>query len=101
LVQGKQHNLEITANHDTTVLNGPLWDGTPGINIKAESYLDSVQESYKRSDLNNTLHVDIKSVFGDALKVSYQSLHTHESLTGIEYIEEVPVMHVYFEGEDE
>lgn len=101
LIKGKTYDLQIAANHDTVVLDGPLWDGTPGVNVKAESYLESVQNSYKRSDLNSTLNANIKSVFGDMLQVSYRNLRSHETITGLDYISKVPVMHVYFEGGDE
>lgn len=102
LIKGKQYDLKINVKHDTHVLDGPLWDGTPGINIETKSYIETDTSSYKRTDLTSgVLNTEIKSVFGDSLNISYEKLFTHETLAGIEYITEVPVMHVYFEGGDE
>jgi hypothetical protein len=101
LIKGETQDLQIEATYDMVILDGPLWDGTPGVNINASSYLQSVRQSYKRDELDGSLQIDVESVFGDMLEVSYQNLHSHESIIGIERLSEIPVMHVYFEGDDD
>lgn len=103
-IKGVEYTANIKLNSSFELLEGRLWDNTPGITIDTYSYIDNVTTNVDRNSLNNkSLNTTIKIVLGDTMEVSYRSDEKFEFLSNIKELsmKDVPVMHVYFEGDDE
>lgn len=103
-IKGVEYTANIKLNSSFELLEGKLWDNTPGITIDTYSYIDNVTTNVDRNSLNNkSLNTTIKIVLGDTMEVSYRSDEKFEFLSNIKELsmKDVPVMHVYFEGNDE
>lgn len=102
-VKGIKYTANIKLNPSFELLEGKLWDNTPGITIETHSYVDDEIKDVNRSSLkNDSLEAMIQIVLGETMEVSYRSDEKFEFLNNIKELsmEDVPVMHVYFEGAD-
>ena len=102
-VKGIKYTANIKLNSSFELLEGKLWDNTPGITIETHSYVDDEIKDVNRSSLkNDSLEAMIQIVLGDTMEVSYRSDEKLEFLSNIKELsmKDVPVMHVYFEGDD-
>jgi hypothetical protein len=99
LINGTKKTLSVTLKHKTIALQGPLWSGTPNVNVELKSYLETKTSSIDRENLSkNLITANIDSVFGQSLNVSYLDADMFEFASNVETLESIPVMHVHFEG---
>ena len=99
LIEGEENELHVTLKHDTKVLQGPLWSGSPKIKIDLKSYLENVELSVDRLTLSEQLITgQIKSVFGQSLDISYLDQDSFKYVSNIKSLENIPVSHIHFEG---
>ena len=97
LVQGKQGTPIITIEHDLKTLEGRLWNNTPNITINASSIVDSVINTYSRSTtIPEKLKVNnLNVVNGQYKKFSHIKDLSFKYASGIEKIENVPILYLY------
>ena len=100
-ISGKEGKVVLTVEHDMCALNGPLWDGTPKVNIEIQSEIGQTDKTLvkERNEINQSkqLLVDesIDVVLGNK-KIYTHSIKTEDiqTIVGLEDIEEIPLMWV-------
>lgn len=104
-ISGKKGNVRLTVEHDMRALNGPLWDGTPKVNIEIQSEIGKTDRPLvkERDEINQSKRLldneSIDVVLGNK-KTYTHSIKTKDvqTVVGLEDIEEIPLMWVLTEA---
>lgn len=102
LISGSKCKVKLSITSNSEILEGPLWDGTPDITVDLSSHVASSQISVSKEKITN-IETSIDAVFGSQMEISYESIDSFEYASNLTEIstDDIPIMHVYFEGEDE
>ena len=98
-ISGNKGNVILNVEHDMRALNGPLWDGTPKVNIEIQSEIGKTNMTLvkERDEINQSKQLlankSIDVVLGNK-KIYTHSIKTKDvqTVVGIESIEEIPLI---------
>ena len=94
---GNEGLVDVTIKHETKALTGPLWEDTPKIKIELKSLNEDVVIDKTRQQLmsENTISQTIRAVFGKTIVANYIKNNEYTITDGIEYIRDVPIIHLH------
>lgn len=100
-IAGHRGKEQLTMSHNMSPLVGPLWDGTPKVDVQINPYIESGEikiVSKTRRDLKNNPEIEsiVDVIYGKKKSFTYESSSQEfTQIHGLKKVDKIPLMWLY------